>query len=59
LASICSPREAGGTSADPETFTSAETDHEVWPSQKAYIAISIMGENVEVYGVTVEYHRNI
>ena len=59
LASACSPSEPGGTSADPETFTSTDIDQQVWPSQKAYILITIIGENVKVYGVTIEYHRNV
>ncbi len=46
-----------GKSANPETFTSGQINKVVWPSQRAYLFLSL-GVNVYVYGVTVEYHRN-
>jgi hypothetical protein len=47
-----------GKSGDPETYTSADINAVVWPSQRVYVFLSL-GTSVYVYGVTVEYHRNI
>ena len=40
------------------TYTSGPINKVVWPSQKAYIHLDTY-PNMQVYGVTVEYHRNI
>jgi hypothetical protein len=55
-----------GTVASPpgvvghlQTYTSDPIDEVVWPSQKAILWITIGGQSISVYGVTVEYHRNI
>ena len=48
-----------GTSGGLRTYTSGEINKMVWPSQKAFIHLSIGTPNIKVYGVTVEYHRNI
>jgi hypothetical protein len=55
-----------GTVASPpgvvghlQTYTSDPIDKVVWPSQKAILWITIGGQSISVYGVTVEYHRNI
>jgi hypothetical protein len=42
-----------------QTFTSPAINKRVWPSQRAHIYLAISGPNIRVYGVTVEYHRNI
>ena len=42
-----------------QTYNSQPINKRVWPSQKAYIWLDIGGNNIYVYGVTVEYHRNI
>jgi hypothetical protein len=42
-----------------QTYSSQPINKRVWPSQRAYIWLSIGGPNIRVYGVTVEYHRNI
>ena len=47
-----------GTSADPQVFTGNANNQLVWPSQKAYLWLMI-NNDVYVYAVTVEYHRNI
>ena len=49
----------GGTSGGLKTYTSPNINQVVWPSQKAYIDLYISGTGIDVYGVTVEYHRNI
>jgi hypothetical protein len=56
LGAVASPT---GTSDGLQTYTSGTINKVVWPSQKAYIWVSIGGGNIGVYGVTVEYHRNI
>ena len=56
LGSVQSPE---GTSAGIQTYTSANINKVVWPSQKAYIVLQLFGPNISVRGVTVEYHRNI
>jgi hypothetical protein len=47
------------TGAGLETYTSSEINKVVWPSQRAYLWLVIGGPDIDVYGVTVEYHRNI
>jgi len=47
------------TSGGIKTYTSADINKVVWPSQRAYIWLQINGTDITVYGVTVEYHRNI
>ncbi len=42
-----------------QTYTSNPVNEVVWPSQKAVIWLTIDGPSIWVYGVTVEYHRNI
>ena len=42
-----------------QTYTSPVINKVVWPSQRAYIRLLIGGPSINVYGVTVEYHRNI
>ena len=42
-----------------QPWSSGAINKTVWPSQRAYIYLWIGGPNIEVYGVTVEYHRNI
>ena len=51
-----SPADASGGF---KTYTSSAINKVVWPSQRAFISLTIHGTNVNVYGVTVEYHRNI
>jgi hypothetical protein len=48
-----------GTSGGFKTYTSADMNTVVWPAQKAYVSLLINDSSVQVYGVTVEYHRNI
>jgi hypothetical protein len=48
-----------GISGGLKTYTSAGINKVVWPSQRAYISLLINNTGVGVYGVTVEYHRNI
>ncbi len=54
-----------GTASSPvgtaghQPWSSDPINKVVWPSQRAYIWLSIGGPNIKVYGVTVEYHRNI
>jgi hypothetical protein len=50
-----SPIGTGGL----QPWSSDPINKVVWPSQRAYIWLSIGGPFIEVYGVTVEYHRNI
>jgi hypothetical protein len=45
--------------AGHQPWSSNPINHPVWPSQRAYIFLVIEGPGIEVYGVTVEYHRNI
>ena len=47
------------SSTYPETIASLAINKVVWPSQKAYIALLIECTNIDVFGVTVEYRRNI
>ncbi|MDH4207550.1 MAG: hypothetical protein OEV76_01600 [Anaerolineae bacterium] len=56
LGYAASPEE---TSSGLKTYTSDPINKVVWPSQKASIRLDIGGPNIDVYGVTVEYHRNI
>ena len=42
-----------------QTFTSDPINKRVWPSQKAFISLVLTGPNIYVYGVVIEYHRNI
>jgi hypothetical protein len=56
LGGVCSP--ITGTTLDPETFASGAINKVVWPSQGA-VAWLVSGSNIWVYGITVEYHRNI
>ena len=55
-ASVGSPL---GTSGGVKTYSSGVINKVVWPSQRAYIWLQINGTDITVYGVTVEYHRNI
>ena len=48
-----------GSSGAIKTYTSDPINKVVWPSQRAYIWLTIGGTSIDVYGVTVEYHRNI
>jgi hypothetical protein len=48
-----------GTSGGVRTYTSANINQTVWPSQRAYIWLVINGPSIYVHGVTVEYRRNI
>ena len=42
-----------------QTYTSAPINKAFWPSHRALIYLAISGPGIRVYGVTVEYHRNI
>lgn len=42
-----------------QPWNSGAINKTVWPSQRAYISLWIGGPDIKVYGVTVEYHRNI
>ena len=57
LGSVCSPY--GGSTSDPQAFTSTNINQVVWPGQRAYIWLAINGVDIDVYAVTIEYHRNI
>lgn len=48
-----------GVSGGLQTYTSAAINKVVKPNQKAYVALLINDAGIGVYGVTVEYHRNI
>lgn len=48
-----------GVSGGLKTYTSADINKVVRPNQKAYISLLINDDTVGVYGVTVEYRRNI
>ena len=48
-----------GTSSGLQTYTSPAINKVVWPSQQAFIWLEIEGQFIDVYGVTVEYHRNM
>ena len=48
-----------GFSNGLKSYASAPINMVVWPSQAAEIALYISSPNIWVYGVTVEYHRNI
>jgi len=48
-----------GVSGGLQTFTGADTNRVVWPSQRAFIWLYIGSPDIDVYGVTVEYHRNV
>ncbi len=52
-------KSPSGTSGGVRTYTSPNINQIVWPSQRAYISLWISGTNIQVHGVTVEYHRNI
>jgi hypothetical protein len=52
-------RLAGWTSVGLQTYESGAINRGVWPSQRAYIWLYMSGPGIYVYGVTVEYHRNI
>jgi hypothetical protein len=52
-------KSPAGTSGGLKTYTSGAINKVVSPSQRAYICVAITGPNIYVYGVTVEYHRNI
>ena len=45
--------------AGHQPWSSDPINKVVWPSQRAYIWLSIGGTNIQVSGVVVEYHRNI
>jgi hypothetical protein len=47
-----------GSSGGLQTYTSSAMNKAVWPSQKAYILLYIGSPNINVFGVTVEYHVN-
>jgi len=47
-----------GTSGGFQTYASDPINKVVWPSQRAYIKL-VMGTDMLVYGVTIEYHRNV
>jgi len=47
-----------GQTGGIRTYTSGPINKVVWPSRKAFIWLEIEGQFVDVYGVTVEYHRN-
>ena len=51
--------ESPAGTAGFQTYTSDPINKVVWPSQRAYIWLHIGGPSIDVYGVTVEYHRNI
>jgi hypothetical protein len=55
LGEVSSP---DGHSDGIKTYTSGPINKVVWPSRKAFIWLEIEGQFVDVYGVTVEYHRN-
>jgi hypothetical protein len=42
-----------------QPYNSGAINKTVWPSQRAFIHLWIGGPSIQVYGVTVEYHRNI
>ena len=50
-----SPMGTGGY----QPWSSGTINQVVWPSQRAYIWLFIQSTNIDVGGVTVEYHRNI
>lgn len=55
-AAVSSPT---GSSNGLHTYNSAAVNKVVWPSQRAYIRLSLpAGGAMGVYGVTVEYHVN-
>ncbi len=50
---------SGSSSAVPRTFTSARINKRVTPTQRAYVSLTILDStNIDVYGVTIEYHTN-
>jgi hypothetical protein len=55
LGQVSSPT---GTAAF-QTWNSQPINKVVWPSQRAYVRLDIFGPSITVWGVTVEYHRNI
>jgi len=55
LESVTSPT---GTSGGFQTYTSDPINKVVWPSQRAYVYLG-MYTNIYVYGVTIEYRRNV
>ena len=55
LGVVESPLGTGGY----QPWSSGTINKPVWPSQRAYIWLYIGGTNIDVGGVTVEYHRNI
>jgi hypothetical protein len=50
---------SGNTGDSIQTFTSDPINQVVWPSQGAYIQLDFGDKYILVYGVTVEYHRNL
>jgi hypothetical protein len=50
---------SGNTGGSIQTFTSGPINEVVWPSLGAYIQLDFEDKYIKVYGVTVEYHRNI
>jgi len=50
---------SGNTGGSIQTFTSDPINEVVWPSLGAYIQLDFEDKYIKVYGVTVEYHRNI
>ena len=48
-----------GTTVGTQTFDSSPINAVVWPSQGAVVSLEIGGPGIFVFGVTVEYHRNI
>jgi len=57
LGGVCSP--FSGATSNPETFTSAAINKAVWPSHGAIVWLTVDAPDIYVYGVTVEYHRNM
>ena len=53
------PVSSTGSAVGIRTFTSANINKVVWPAQGIHVRLFINGTNMLVYGVTVEYHRNI
>jgi len=50
----------GGTTTDVGTFTDGSISPDVvWPSHGVYLWLNVDGPAIYVYGVRIEYHRNI
>jgi len=50
-------RSPWGLSGGFQTYTSNPINKVVWPSERAYIKLT-MGTDMLVYGVTIQYHPN-